>query len=71
MGSHQNGWLAHPFDALVPGMMRLAALEETVEVIRGIVQRGSKLYLFVNNRFGGNAPLLAQQIAREFLASAG
>ncbi len=62
---------AFPFDALVEGMLHDSTVEETVEIIRGVVQRGSRLYLFINNRAGGNAPLIAQRIAREFMDAEG
>ena len=55
---------AHPFDVLVEGMLHPSVVEETVEIIRGVVQRGSQLYLFINNRAGGNAPAIAQQVAQ-------
>jgi hypothetical protein len=61
---------AHPFDAMVEGMLHDGTVEETVEIIRGVVQRGSRLYLFINNRAGGNAPLIARRIAGEFMAGA-
>jgi len=57
---------AHPFDVMVEGMMHPATVEETVEIIQGVVQRGSQLYLFINNRAGGNAPLIAQEMAQRF-----
>jgi len=62
---------AHPFSGMVAGMLHDAVVEETLEIIRGAVREGSRLYLFVNNRAGGNAPLTAQRIGREFLAAAG
>ena len=55
---------AHPFDSLVEGMLSEHTVEETVEIIRGVVQRGSQLYLFINNRAGGNAPLIARRISQ-------
>jgi hypothetical protein len=61
---------AHPFDAMVEGMLHDSTVEETVEIIRGVVQQGSRLYLFINNRAGGNAPLIAQRIARAFVVGA-
>jgi hypothetical protein len=57
---------AFPFTSMVEGMLHESTVEETVEIIRGVVQRGSRLYLFINNRAGGNAPQIAQRIAREF-----
>jgi uncharacterized protein YecE (DUF72 family) len=57
---------AFPFDSLIEGMLHDSTVEETVEIIQGVVQRGSQLYLFINNRAGGNAPLTAQKIASRF-----
>lgn len=56
---------AHPFGALVGGMLQDRTVEDTVEIVRGVVREGSQLYLFINNRAGGNAPLIAQRIAGE------
>ncbi len=56
---------AHPFASLVEGMLQDRTVEETVEIVRGVVRQGSQLYLFINNRAGGNAPLIAQRIAGE------
>jgi uncharacterized protein YecE (DUF72 family) len=56
---------AHPFAALVEGMLHDRTVEDTVEIVRGVVRQGSQLYLFINNRAGGNAPLIAQRIAGE------
>jgi uncharacterized protein YecE (DUF72 family) len=53
---------AFPFDAMVEGMLHESTVEDTVEIIRGVIQRGSQLYLFVNNRAGGNAPMIAARI---------
>ena len=59
---------AHPFNALVEGMIQPTMVEETVKLLeRGIVQ-GTTMNLIVNNRAGGNAPLIARHIARKFLA---
>ena len=69
MNYEQTYAAAHPFDAMVPGMLHDSTVEETVEIIRGTVQRGSQLYLFVNNRAGGSAPMIAQRIAREYIES--
>lgn len=57
---------AHPFDVMVEGMLHPGTVEETVEIIRGVVQKGSQLYLFINNRAGGNAPSIAQTVAQRF-----
>lgn len=60
---------AFPFDAMVEGMLHDETVEETVEIIRGVVQRGSRLYLFINNRAGGNAPQIAKRVAGRFQES--
>lgn len=62
---------AFPFSAMVEGMLHDSTVEETVEIIRGVVQRGSQIYLFINNRAGGNAPQIAQRVAARFQESAG
>ncbi len=60
---------AFPFDSQIEGMLHDSTVEETVEIIRGVVQKGSQLYLFINNRAGGNAPLAAQKIASQLSGS--
>jgi uncharacterized protein YecE (DUF72 family) len=60
---------AHPFDVMVEGMLHPETVKETVEIIRGVVQRGSQMYLFINNRAGGNAPQIAQTVAQRFTNS--
>jgi uncharacterized protein YecE (DUF72 family) len=62
---------AFPFNAMVEGMLHDGTVEETVEIIRGVVRSGSQLYLFINNRAGGNAPRIAQRIVGRFQESGG
>jgi len=57
---------AHPFNRLVEGMLREDMIEDTVEIIRGVVVQGKRIYLLINNRAGGNAPLIAERIAERF-----
>ncbi|MCD6305530.1 MAG: DUF72 domain-containing protein [Deltaproteobacteria bacterium] len=59
---------AHPFNALVEGMQTPGMVEDTVRLIKAAVREGKRINVIVNNRAGGNAPLMAQQIARAFLA---
>ena len=59
---------AHPFSALVDGMLDPKMVEETVELMRTAVDRGGQVYVIVNNRAGGNAPLIARQVAERFAA---
>jgi uncharacterized protein YecE (DUF72 family) len=58
---------AHPFDRLIEGMLQPEMVLETVEIMRQAVEKGITVNVIVNNRAGGNAPLIAQEIVRRFL----
>ena len=58
---------AHPFDALVHSMLNPVMVEETVELMWEAIDMDVRINIIVNNRAGGNAPLIAQQIAWRFL----
>jgi uncharacterized protein YecE (DUF72 family) len=57
----------HPFDKLVEGMLSPGLVHDTVELMKRAAERERDLFLIINNRAGGNAPLIAQKIVREFL----
>lgn len=57
---------AFPFDRLVEGLASPRMVEETVDLMREAIARERNLYVIVNNRSAGNAPLVAQQIADRF-----
>jgi uncharacterized protein YecE (DUF72 family) len=59
---------AHPFNALVNGMFNLQMVDETAELMSTAIKEDIQINVIINNRAGGNAPLIAQQIARQFLA---
>ena len=59
---------AHPFNALVGGMLDEQQANKTVELMEAIVKKGVQINVIVNNRYGGNAPLVAQHMAKQFLA---
>jgi len=40
---------------------------ETVEIMRTAIEKGLGINAIINNRAGGNAPLIAQEIAKKFL----
>ena len=42
-------------------------VQDTVALMKRAAERKRDLFLIINNRAGGNAPLIAQEIAREFL----
>jgi hypothetical protein len=58
---------AHPFDGLVEGMLQPRMIEESARLMWEGIQQGFQMSIIINNRSGGNAPLIAQQIARKFL----
>jgi len=58
---------AYPFDKLVEGMLQPETILETVDIISQGLEQGVLVNVIINNRAGGNAPLLAQMIAKKFL----
>jgi uncharacterized protein YecE (DUF72 family) len=56
---------AYPFDRLVAGMMAPEMVLETVEILQTAIEKGMRVNLIVNNRAGGNAPLIAQEINKK------
>ncbi len=58
---------AHPFDRLVEGMTQPEMILDTVEIMKQAVEQGVTVNVIVNNRAGGNAPLIARMIAEKFL----
>jgi uncharacterized protein YecE (DUF72 family) len=59
---------AHPFNALIKGMQSPGMVQDTTELIKRGIEEKVRINVIVNNRAGGNAPLIAQQIANGFLA---
>ncbi len=57
----------HPFNGMVDGMMNPEMVDETVDIMRAAIENGVQTNVIVNNRAGGNAPLIAQKIAEQFL----
>jgi uncharacterized protein YecE (DUF72 family) len=58
---------AYPFDRLVEGMLQPEMVRETVEIVKTATEKGMMVYLIINNRAGGNAPLIAREIAEKFM----
>jgi hypothetical protein len=58
---------AFPFDKLVEGMLRPEMILETVDLMMEAVNQRVVMNVIINNRASGNAPLLAQMVARKFL----
>ena len=62
---------AHPFDTLVEGMLRHDMVEETVSLMKTAIEEGVTMNLIINNRAGGNAPLIARHITERFIDTSG
>ena len=60
---------AHPFDRLVEGMVNPQMIEDTAALIGQAIQQKARINVIVNNRAGGNAPLIARQIVSRFEGS--
>jgi uncharacterized protein YecE (DUF72 family) len=58
---------AYPFDRLVEGMLQPEMILETVDIVKAAVERGMLVNLIINNRAGGNAPLIARIIAERLV----
>jgi hypothetical protein len=58
---------AHPFDRLVEAMLQREMVEEASELLWIGVNQGVRMNVLINNRAGGNAPMIAQQVAQRFL----
>jgi hypothetical protein len=50
---------AYPFDRLIGGMMQPEMVLETVEIMKTAIEKEMLVNLLINNRAGGNAPLVA------------
>ncbi len=58
---------AHPFDRLVPGMLDPAMVADAADLMAEAAGRGERINVIVNNRAGGNSPLVTRAVARAFL----
>lgn len=58
---------AFPFNKLVEGMMQYEMVEETAELILKGLKQKVNMNVIINNRAGGNAPMIAQQVVKRFL----
>jgi len=55
---------AFPFDKMVDGMMNPEMMDDTIQIIMEGIKRRKRMNLIINNRAGGNGPMIAQQIAK-------
>ncbi len=52
-----------PLDKMGSGMLDPEMFEDTVKIVNEAIKDRIQVNLIINNRAGGNAPLIAQQIA--------
>jgi hypothetical protein len=58
---------AQPFNKMVEGMLQPQMIEEAADLMWAGIAEGMRVNVLINNRAGGNAPLIAQQVAEKFL----
>ena len=59
---------AHPFDKIVDGMLSREMIEDTVDLMLDAAEQDIRMNVIINNRAGGNAPMIAQRVAASLLA---
>ena len=59
---------AHPFDKLVEGMLQPEMVCEAASFMQEATENGIETNILINNRSGGNAPIIAQRVAEQFFA---
>ena len=58
---------AHPFNAIVEGMLNPRMVEDTAGLMITAIDQGVSANIIINNRAGGNAPRIAQEVAKRFV----
>lgn len=58
---------AYPFDKKIEGMISPQMIDDTVEITRFAIDQDIHMNITINNRAGGNAPIIAQEIAKRFI----
>ena len=58
---------AYPFDRMVEGMMQPEMVLGAVEIVKSAIEKGVRVNLIINNRAGGNAPMIAHIIAEKLM----
>ena len=58
---------AFPFDRKIEGMMNPQMIDDSVEITRFAIDQDIHVNITINNRAGGNAPIIAQEIAKRFM----
>jgi hypothetical protein len=58
---------AYPFDRVIKGLLQPEMVLEAREIVKSAIEKGVPVNLLINNRVGGNAPLITRKIAEKFL----
>ena len=59
---------AQPFNKLVDGMLQPHMVKEAAGFMLEATEKGIETSVIINNRAGGNAPIIAQKVAEEFFS---
>ena len=59
---------AHPFDKLVEGMLQPEMVSDAVSFMQEATENGIETNILINNRSGGNAPIIAQRVVEQFFS---
>ena len=54
---------AFPFDKMISGMLDPEMIEDSLKIVNEAIKDKIQVNLIINNRTGGNAPLIAKKIA--------
>jgi uncharacterized protein YecE (DUF72 family) len=57
---------AHPFDKMIEGMMSHQMIGDAVEIMYEAIDQGVGINVIINNRAGGNAPIIGNMIKEAF-----
>ena len=63
MGYNESYAKAFPFDKMIPGMLDPEMIEDTAKIVNEAIRDKVQVNLIINNRAGGNAPMIAEKIA--------
>lgn len=58
----------NPFEKPVEGMLQTRMVKDTADLMQKAAESDIQTSILINNRAGGNAPVIAQRIVEEYLA---
>ena len=64
--AYRNTSNTFPSDKMVSGMLDSEMIEDTAKIVNEAIKDKVQVNLIINNRAGGNPPLIAQKIADRF-----